>query len=82
LNHGEDRLLCAVEKGQIPLTVAIKIAIQMMPGSSGPCVEAYEDKTLRGRKLLAVRRIIEQRPNEGKTMQRPCSPQERAHTLG
>jgi len=27
LNHGEDRLLCAVEKGQIPLTVArIKIA--------------------------------------------------------
>ncbi len=67
LKNGEERLLHAVDKGRIPLSVAMQIAdaadeeeIQLA------MCQAYEDKTLRGRKLLTVRRIIELRKANGK----------------
>jgi ParB family chromosome partitioning protein len=68
LEHGEERLLAAVEKNRIPLSVAMQIANSDEQGIQRVLCDAYEDKTLRGRKLLAVRRIIEQRKSKGKQL--------------
>ena len=67
LKHGEERLLTAVEKGRIPLSVAMQIANADEDGIQRALCEAYEDKSLRGRKLLTVRRIIEARKANGKS---------------
>ncbi len=59
LRDGEERLISAVETGRIPLSVAMQIANTDEDGIQRALCQAYEDKTLRGRKLLAVRRIIQ-----------------------
>ena len=59
LKNGEERLLYAVEKGRIPLSVAMQIADTDEEGVQKALRQAYEEKTLHGRKLLTVRRIIE-----------------------
>lgn len=66
LERGEERLLIAVEDQRIPITTAIAIA-----GAGGEEVQqvlqaAYESGELRGRKLLAARRLIEVRGLFGK----------------
>jgi ParB family chromosome partitioning protein len=66
LENGEERLLSAVEKGRIPVSVAMLIADSDEAGIQQALCDAYEDKTLRGRKLLAARRLIEQRKTNGK----------------
>jgi ParB family chromosome partitioning protein len=66
LKNGEERLLLAVEKGRIPLSVAIEIANADEDGIQQALCQAYEEKTLRGRRLLTVRRIIEMRKIKGK----------------
>lgn len=66
LENGEERLLAAVEKGRVPVSVAILISDSDEAGIQQALCDAYEDKTLRGRKLLAVRRLIEQRKTNGK----------------
>lgn len=66
LNRGEERLLCAVEKGRIPLSIAMQIADTDEEGVQKALCEAYEDKSLRGRRLITVRRIIEARKAKGK----------------
>jgi ParB family chromosome partitioning protein len=68
LDHGEERLLGAVEKGKIPLSVAMQISNSDEAGIQQALCDAYENKTLRGRKLLTVRRIIEQRKARGKRL--------------
>ena len=67
LKDGEERLISAVETGRIPLSVAMQIANTDEDGIQRALCQAYEDKTLRGRKLLAVRRIIDARTANGKT---------------
>ena len=67
LKNGEERLITAVEKGKIPLSVAMQIANADEDGIQRALCQAYEDKTLRGRKLLTVRRIIEARKANGKS---------------
>src|SRR5271156_2588865 len=67
LKDGEERLISAVETGRIPLSVAMQIANTDEDGIQRALCQAYEDKTLRGRKLLAVRRIIEARTSNGKS---------------
>jgi ParB family transcriptional regulator, chromosome partitioning protein len=67
LRDGEERLISAVETGRIPLSVAMQIANTDEDGIQQALCQAYEDKTLRGRKLLAVRRIIEARTANGKS---------------
>jgi ParB family chromosome partitioning protein len=67
LKHGEERLLTAVDKGRVPLSVAMQIASTDEEGIQKALHQAYEDKTLRGRKLLTVRRIVEMRSNNGKS---------------
>lgn len=66
LKNGEERLLHAVDKGRMPLSVAMQIASTDDDGIQQALRQAYEEKTLRGRKLLTVRRIIELRKANGK----------------
>lgn len=66
LEHGEERLLAAVDKGRLPVSVAMQIANSDEEGIQRALCEAYEDQSLRGRKLHMIRRIIEQRKVKGK----------------
>jgi ParB family transcriptional regulator, chromosome partitioning protein len=69
LSQGEHRLLRAVESGQIPVSVAVDIAESDDEGIQRALQSAYESKLLRGQKLLAAKRLIEQRRNKGKGRQ-------------
>jgi ParB family chromosome partitioning protein len=66
LKKGEERLLQAVEKGQIPVSVAITIASSDDHQIQKALAEAYETNTLRGNRLLAARRLVEKRKTDGK----------------
>jgi len=66
LEKGEHRLLRAVESGHIPLSIAVQIADADDVGIQRALQQAYEQKQLRGRKLLAAKRLIEQRRRRGK----------------
>lgn len=66
LEDGEERLLVAVESGTLPLNMAIEIAKSSDEEVQQALTQAYTEKKLRGRKLVAVRRLIEQRQRRGK----------------
>lgn len=66
LNKGEERLVNAVEIGILPLNMAIEIAKSDDDEVQRALTQAYADKKLRGRKLVAVRRLIDQRRRRGK----------------
>ena len=66
LDKGEERLLNAVEKGQIPITVAIMIASSDDSHIQKALTEAYEKKLIRGKAVLRARKIVEQRSTYGK----------------
>jgi ParB family chromosome partitioning protein len=68
LEKGEERLLTAVEAGILPLNMAIEIAKSSDEDVQHALTQAYTEKKLRGKKLVAVRRIIEQRRRRGKQM--------------
>lgn len=64
--RGEERLIQAVEKGRIPLNVALTIAHAEDKDVQHALAEAYEDQKLKGTALLKARRVIEQRLNHGR----------------
>lgn len=66
LKRGEERLLRAVEAGHIPISVAVEIAEADDQGVQAALHHAYETKVLRGRSLLAARKLVEQRQRAGK----------------
>jgi len=66
LEEGEERLLSAVEAGQIPISVALVIAEAEEEGVQEALARAYEDGLLRGKKLLMARRLVERRRRRGK----------------
>jgi ParB family chromosome partitioning protein len=70
LNKGEERLLRAVEKEQVPISVAITIASSNDQVVQRAMTEAYEKKELRGKALLRARRLIEERRSHGKALHR------------
>lgn len=70
LKKGEERLLQAVEKGQIPISIAITIASAEDEDVQRALAEAYESKNLRGKALLHARRLIEKRRTCGKALRR------------
>ncbi len=74
LKTGEERLLQAVEKGQIPISIAVTIASANDEDVQRALTEAYEKNDLRGKSLLKARRLIEQRRNDGKTIRRGIDP--------
>lgn len=61
LEAGEEALVRAVERGKIPVTVAITIAGSDDKAIQKALTEAYESNSLRGKQLLAARRLIEKR---------------------
>lgn len=66
LGKGEQRLVHAVEIGILPLNMAIEIAKSDDEEVQRALTQAYTEKKLRGRKLVAVRRLIDQRRRRGK----------------
>jgi ParB family chromosome partitioning protein len=69
LEMSEHRLLRAVESGQIPVSIAVEIAGADDAGVQIVLQQAYEKKLLRGKKLIAAKRLIEQRRRRGKGLQ-------------
>jgi len=65
LEKGEERLLSAVEAGILPLSLAFDIAKADEEGAQAALVEAYTQKKLRGKKLVTVRRLLQQRSLKG-----------------
>lgn len=66
LQRGEERLLEAVDTGLMPISLAIEIARADDNGVQRALTQAYADKTLKGKKLVAVRRLVEQRERRGR----------------
>lgn len=65
LAKGEKQLLAAVEKGQIPVSIAVTIATADDKAVQRALTEAYERNDLRGKSLLRARRLIESRRLRG-----------------
>lgn len=61
ISRGEERLLSAVETGLIPITLAIEISRAESDEAQRILLDAYEKGDLRGKKLTAVRRLLEAR---------------------
>jgi ParB family chromosome partitioning protein len=70
LEHGEDRLLAGIERGLIPISVAMEIVRAKEGDIQEALAEAYEKKSIPGNQILAIRRIIELRNVKGKGMDR------------
>lgn len=66
MDRGEERLLAAVESGQMPITMAIKISETPDEDVQRALQEAYETKQLRGRRLMLAKKLIETRRHRGK----------------
>lgn len=66
LDHGEDRLLSAMDRGVMPASLAMEIARAKDGDVQAALTEAYEQKTIPGNQILTIRKIIEQRNARGK----------------
>lgn len=77
VENGEERLVAAVERGDIPITTAIEIAASDDGAMQRSLQEAYDAGKLRGHSLLKVRRLIEERRVRGKDLRGPGSRQVR-----
>ncbi|MCC8963379.1 ParB N-terminal domain-containing protein [Bradyrhizobium sp. Pear76] len=66
LESGEQRLLRAVEAGQLPVSIAVLISQAEDNDVQNVLQHAYEEKLLRGQRLLAAKKLIEQRRRRGK----------------
>ena len=67
LDQGEDRLIEGVQRGAIPLTTALEIArAKGTDADLGAMLqEAYENGHLKGRQIIAAKRLIEKRREQG-----------------
>lgn len=66
LENGEDRLLDAVERGVVPHSIAAEIARADDADVQRALTDAYEAGTLPGDRVLAIRRIVDDRNLMGK----------------
>ncbi len=71
LEQGERRLVAAVEAGYLPISVALEICESDDQGVQAALHKAYEGKLLRGRSLIAARRLVEVRKRSGKSTNLP-----------
>jgi len=78
IETGEQRLLRSVESGIIPVSVAVEIAEAADHDVQAALTKAYENGQLKGRKLLAARKLIETRRRRGKGLEtKERAPRER-----
>ena len=68
LENGEEKLLNAVERGVMPHSIAAEIARAKDGDVQRALAQAYEEKTIPGNQMLAIRKIISQRNISGKGM--------------
>jgi ParB family transcriptional regulator, chromosome partitioning protein len=68
LENGEERLIAAVIKEQIPISTAVEISAAKDDKAQLALLDAYESNKLRGRRLITVRRILDKRRLQGKTL--------------
>ncbi len=61
LDRGEERLITAVEAGNIPIAIAMQIARADDTEVQSALVDAYEDGTLKGRQIAVVRKLLDRR---------------------
>lgn len=61
LEQGEERLVAAVETGLIPVSFAIDIARADSTSIQNLLMDAYQEGKVKGKKLAAIRRMLEQR---------------------
>jgi ParB family chromosome partitioning protein len=79
IEKGEERLISAVEAGQMPISLAALIANS--PGQEQQALQdAYESKQLRGKRLLAAKKILEARRIRGKLLRKGAGPRGRQRT--
>ncbi|MBA1245866.1 plasmid partitioning protein RepB C-terminal domain-containing protein [Pseudomonas japonica] len=67
LRQGEDRLISGVEKGWLPMTIAIEISRASDADVQMALTDAYEAGTLKGEQMISARRLIDKRRSLGKT---------------
>lgn len=68
LHKGEQRLLAAVDRGDIPISIAVEIASANNQEAQAALNEAYKRKDLRGKKLQTAIRIVKDREKWGKSL--------------
>ena len=79
LEHGEERLVSAVESGMMPLYLAVQIARTDDDGAQRALMDAYTEKKLRGKKLAAVRRLLQRRKQQGRRIdENPFGPRKQS----
>lgn len=61
LEDGEERLVSAVESGLIPLSLALDIARSETAEVQNMLMDAYQGGKIKGKKLAAIRRLLDQR---------------------
>ncbi|MFM0045440.1 plasmid partitioning protein RepB C-terminal domain-containing protein [Paraburkholderia sediminicola] len=61
LERGEERLITAVEAGNIPIAIAMQIVRADDTEVQSALVDAYEDGTLKGRQIAVVRKLLDRR---------------------
>lgn len=61
LDQGEERLVAAVETGLIPVSFAIDISRSDSTSIQNLLMDAYQEGKIKGKKLAAIRRMLEQR---------------------
>ena len=66
--QGEERLLAAVERGEIPIGVAAEIAATDDHDIQRSLADAYESGKLRGKALMKARNLVETRRVQGKRL--------------
>jgi ParB family chromosome partitioning protein len=68
LTRGEERLVAAVEAGLIPISLAVDIARADTVEVQKVLTDAYEQGKLKGKKLAAIRRLLDQRARRHKSV--------------
>jgi ParB family chromosome partitioning protein len=68
LKKGEERLLAAVEKGTIPVSMAVDIARSSDAEMQELLADAYAQGKLKGKKLGQIRRLLELRRTQRKSV--------------
>ena len=68
LERGEEKLINAVERGVIPPTIAMEIAEAKDGDVQAALAQAYEQRSIPGNQVLAIRKIIDQRNASGKSV--------------
>lgn len=71
LEHGEERLVAAVETGLIPISMAVDISRSDDAGIQQALADAYMQGALKGKKLGILRRLLERRSRAGRKVSQP-----------